>query len=99
MEDEMSEDKKPTFDDRVQEIEAIVINSDSHIRINSDSHISYAEDHDRLETAIPLEMWVMKIAEIKTNLLIAEQLRRIADVLVDFEGRESLSVSAHIWGS
>lgn len=87
----MSEDKKPTFDDRVQEIEAIVI--------NSDSHISYAEDHDRLETAIPLEMWVMKIAAIKTNLLIAEQLRRIADVLVDFEGRESLSVSAHIWGS
>lgn len=45
------------------------------------------------------DAWVIGKQQVKATLLMAEQVKRVADALEEIEGHSSLAESARIWGT
>ena len=78
------------FKKKVHEIEAALN--------GSDSRVGWLEDHGKMSGA-ELERWAIEKAQVYALLLLAEQVKRIADMLDEINDRGSLDQSAKIWGA
>lgn len=65
--------------------------------------ISRSLDLDRMVgdcgSAVEMSNYIISKSQVKATLLLAAQLKRIADVLESMDGRDSFAESVRIWGS
>lgn len=85
-------EKRPQQEDEMNSFEQEIqkINDDIDA---SDARIGNIETRRVFENPVELEIWALKRCEIKATLLLAEQMRRIAQVLENHDGTNGFDVS------